>query len=279
MTQPDTPASAIEITSRRNPRIKEVAALNTRRERKRTGMTLIEGTRAIHRATMAGVEFKDIFVCPESDAVRIVPDVLNAQKDTSKFPQVYHVPLDVLRKLAYRESPEGIIATAPLAPLPLQQLPTRDGHTYIICEGIEKPGNIGAILRIADGAGVNGIILTGSCTDLGNPNVIRASTGTIFNIPVSSASPQQIREWADRHEIDLVAAAPETGTRYTDMDLTRRTAFVVGEEHAGLSEHWRDERIRTVNIPMLGIADSLNVSVSVALLSYEALRQRHNLNL
>jgi TrmH family RNA methyltransferase len=260
------------LTSTANPRVRAAAGLRERRERDRTGLTLVDGARELRRALEAGAQVTEAFVCEALLAgpdARVVLDLLRATHAT-----VQPVSEAVLEKLAFGERAEGIVAVVTTPALDLDGLALPDDPLVVVVEGIEKPGNIGAILRSADGAGADALIVAGPRTDPYNPNAIRASAGTIFSLPQAAASTADVVAWLRGRGLRIVAARVEADRLYTDADLTGPLAVVVGSEAEGLSAAWSGPDVTAVRLPMLGRADSLNVSVSAAVLLYEARRQR-----
>lgn len=271
MAPMSSPALPI-LTSLANPRIKAAAGLRERRERDRTGLTLVDGARELRRALGAGVEVVEAFVC---ESLLAGPDarlVLDQLRGGSIALQPVSEP--VFEKLAFGQRAEGLVAVVRVQPMALAGIELPDRPLLVVVEAVEKPGNLGAILRSADGAGADALIATSPRTDVFNPNTIRASAGTIFNLPLATATTLETQTWLDEHGIRVVTARVDADTVYSDVDLTGPLAIVLGAEAEGLSEAWRGPRATAVRIPMLGTADSLNVSVSAAILLYEARRQR-----
>jgi TrmH family RNA methyltransferase len=259
------------ITSLTNPRVKAAVRLRDRREREETGLTIVDGAREILRALDAGVRVESAFIAGDlvrsADAIAVV-DRLGRRERTIE------VSPTVLAKVAFGDRSDGVVAIVE-APRPgLEDLDLPPDPLLVVVEAVEKPGNLGAILRSADGAGAAAVIAADPRTDVFNPNAIRASLGTIFAIPVVAADAEATRAWLTAHGIRPVAAIVESATPYTAADLTGPVAIVLGSEAEGLSDAWRDDRLVAVSIPMAGIADSLNVSVAAAVLLYEAVRQR-----
>jgi TrmH family RNA methyltransferase len=188
--------------------------------------------------------------------------------------EVIRVSRPVFEKISYREGPDGWLAVVPAVTSGLDQLHLGARSLVLVCAGLEKPGNLGAILRTADAAGVSAVIAADPVTDWGNPNVVRASKGTVFSVPVASATTTEVLDWLSRHGLQLVAAVPDATQLVTGTDLTGPTAIAVGAEQSGLSEEWLERADVRVRIPMFGRADSLNVSTSAAIITYEAVRQR-----
>ena len=271
MSPMPSPAPPI-LTSLANPRIKAVAALRDRRERDRAGLTLVDGARELRRALDAGREVVEAFVC---EPLLGGPDARQAI-DRLRAGQVTLQPVNeaVFQKLAFGQRVEGLVAVVRIPSLTLADLALTERPLVVVVEAIEKPGNLGAILRSADGAGADAVVAADPRTDLFNPNTIRASAGTIFSLPLAAATTAETLAWLDRHEIRTVTARVDADVPYTDVDLTGPLALVFGAEADGLSDAWRGPSSTAIRIPMLGAADSLNVSVSAAILLYEARRQR-----
>lgn len=265
------------ITSLQNGRIKHVVRLNQRRYRDEQQLTLVEGVREVTRALARGIVPQEAFLCTDllpAEAATAVSHLHTLA--TEKQTRLYEVTSAVFAKIAYREESGGLLLTIPYLPARLDDLPLSATPLLAIIEGAEKPGNVGAILRSADGAGIDGVILccAGPGADLHNPNVIRASLGTLFTVPVATASHSELLTWLQQRHIQIVAADPQAEAVYTAVDLTQPTAIVAGSEAHGLSPFWLANARQRVRIPMRGEADSLNLSISIALLLYEALRQR-----
>lgn len=263
--------AGLEITSPANPRIKHLVALRRRRERDQAGVTLVEGEAEIQLALAAGVAPQALYYCPEL-ASRAAGQV--AARAAARGAEIIRVSRPAFEKISYRDGPDGLLAVVPAVETALDALPLGDSPLVLVCAGLEKPGNLGAILRTADAAGVAAVIAADPVTDWGNPNVVRASKGTIFSVPVASATGTEVLGWLKARGLQLVAAAPDAGRLITDSDLTGPTAIAVGAEQSGLPTEWLERADVTVRIPMFGRADSLNVSTSAAIITYEAVRQR-----
>jgi TrmH family RNA methyltransferase len=260
------------IVSPGNPRIKAAAALRDRGARSAAGLTLVDGARELRRALDAGVEVVEAFVV---EARLAGPDA-RAALDGLLAHGVDVVPVSdaALSRLAFGDRNEGLVAVIRVAPLGLDDLVVRPDPLVAVIEDVEKPGNVGAVLRSADGAGADAVIAAAAGTDLANPNVIRASAGTVFSVRTAAAEPAAVIDWLRERAIRIVAARVDGATLYTDVDLTGPLAIVLGSEAEGLSDAWRAPDIAGIRLPMHGVADSLNVSVSAAILLYEARRQR-----
>ncbi len=260
------------LASPSNPRIRAVARLRDRQERESTGTTLVDGARELRRALDAGVDVVEAFVCEPLAAGEDARAALDALAER-RIP-VTSTTEAAFAKLAFGDRAEGLVAVVRPPSTALADLTLSPDPLLIVVEGVEKPGNVGAILRSADGAGVDAVIAASPRTDLANPNVIRASAGTIFTVPHATASTADVLAWLRERGIRILAARVGSGAPYTDVDLNGPIALVLGGEADGLSDAWQTPDIEAIHLPMHGVADSLNVSVSAAILSYEARRQR-----
>lgn len=265
----------MHITSPSNTRIKNVVRLSTsRRHREQSRRTVVEGSREVRRCLDAGVIPTEAYSCPEL----IAPDDKDlAHRLANEYvsnTQYATVSPDVFAKIAVRGDSGGLLLVIPYTRTGLDELPLSAYPFLVVVEGAEKPGNVGAILRTADAAGVDGLILCAGGTDLHNPNVVRASLGTRFTVPVAEAPTGEVIAWLRERSIRTVAATPDGATVYTSIPLTGPVAIVTGSEAEGLSDEWLAAADATVAIPMRGVADSLNLATSTALLLYEVVRQR-----
>ena len=265
MTRPKNP----KIESPKNPQIKALVKLRERRTREREKRYLIEGAREVGRALSAGVELERLYVCE---------DFLNAEGEevSARAQQIKRSDLSSLafQKVSYRDSPDGLLAVAPMRETSLESLEVKPDALFLVVVGLEKPGNLGALLRTADGVDVDAVFVTGAGTDLFNPNVIRASMGSVFSRPVLNVETDELLEWLQKQGVDIIATTPHTEVSYWDANYKRSVAIVLGAEHEGLSEAWLEAAQSRVSISMQGLADSLNVGTAGALLLYEAVRQR-----
>jgi TrmH family RNA methyltransferase len=259
------------ITSLTNPRIKATVRLRDRRERDATGLTIVDGAREILRALGAGVRVETAFIAP--DLIRS-PDAAQVADRLRGRTGTVEVSPQVLAKVAFGERSDGIVAVVATPTATLADLALPRDAVVVVIEAIEKPGNLGAVLRSADGAGASAVIVADPRTDPFNPNAIRASLGTIFAIPVVTATAAEALAWLVGKAIRPIAAVVDAALQYSDADLTGPVAIVLGSEAEGLSATWSDPRVAAVSIPMHGIADSLNVSTAAAILLYESVRQR-----
>lgn len=260
------------ITSAKNPRIKQVMALKDRRDREQTGLTRVEGYEEVSFIVSRGVALSALIFCPglfRSDQERaLLAKILRGGVEAIE------VSRELFERIAYREGVDGWLALAPAPAQTLSALRPRDPAFLVVADAVEKPGNLGAILRTAEAAGVDALISADPVTDWGNPNVVRASKGAVFGVPVATAGSDETLDWLREQGIRRVVATPQAERLYTDADLTQPVAIVVGSEKYGVSERWLKEAEMTVRIPMVGRIDSLNVATSAALLIYEVVRQR-----
>jgi TrmH family RNA methyltransferase len=260
------------LASPSNPRIRSVARLRERRERDASGLTLVDGVREVRRALEAGVEVVEAFVCQPllaGEDARVALDLL-----ADRRVPVISTTEAAFAKIAFGDRAEGLIAVVRAPPLRLDDLTLPPDPLLVAVEGVEKPGNLGAILRSADGAGADAVIAASPRTDLANPNVIRASAGTYFAVPLAAAPTTEVIAWLRERRVRVVAARVDAERAYNEADFAGPLAIVLGSEAEGLSDAWQADHIETVRLPMHGIADSLNVSVAAAVLLYEARRQR-----
>jgi TrmH family RNA methyltransferase len=266
------------ITSRQNTRVKEAVRLREGRERRKSGRHLVDGAREIWRALEAGVRPVEAFVCArgagsKEHGVGGNAELVDRLRESGA--EILPVTGEVFEKLCFGEREQaGIVVVAESPRRGLADLQLGDGSFVAVIEGVEKPGNVGAILRSADAAGVDAVVVADGAADLFNPNTIRASLGTVFKVNVVEATSNEAIEWLVAKELRPVAARPEAELEYTDAILTGGVAIVLGSEADGLSEVWRGAKVQSVRLPMRGMADSLNVSTAAAVLFYEALRQR-----
>lgn len=261
------------LESPRNPRVRAAAELRDRRHRHRTGLTLVDGVREVARALDASIEAVEVFVSPERLARDPEGRALAARLAASTVP--VHPSSDVvLERIGFGDRAEGVVAVVRIPPLDLDRLQLQPDALVVVLERVEKPGNLGAVLRSADAAGASAVVVADPLTDLFNPNAIRASLGTIFALPLASAPAPAVLDYLLGAGVVPWAARVDAQALYTDAPLTGSTAIVLGSEAHGLSAAWSDPRVRAMRLPMLGVADSLNVSIAAAVLLYEARRQR-----
>ncbi len=265
-----------EITSLQNSKIKEAVKLRDRRQRDKTNLFLIEGYREISRALKGKRDIQHIFYCEDLFLGSNEDALLTEAYEAGAV--LYEVPSLIFQKISYRDRPDGLLAIAPQVHMSLSELKLGKNPFLLIAEAIEKPGNLGSMLRSADAANVDALIICDRCTDVHNPNVVRSSVGTLFTVPVIETTSDEMIAYLKEHQIKLVATTPDTDLEYTDIDLTKPTAIAVGTEQLGLSAKWLECAAEKIKIPMLGAADSLNVTAAATLLLYEVLRQRRSLS-
>ena len=276
------------ITSAQNPKIKNLLLLQEKsKARREQGLFVVEGRRELEHCLEAGFTVKTLFICPGiAETTEFVENYFlcgspknqfstNSQtNDIESVASIIEIPEALYRKVAYRESTEGIIAEVEYKSLTLEELRLPDNPLVMVLESVEKPGNLGAVLRSADAAGVDAVIFCDPLTDLYNPNLIRASIGAVFTVPTVLASSQEAIAFLKERGIQILTAQLQDSSLYYDIDMRRGTALVMGTEATGLTDLWRKAASAHIRIPMLGQLDSLNVSVSAAILLFEAVRQR-----
>ena len=269
------------ITSAANPRLKSLISLRRRRVREETGTTLVEGHEELALALASGVRPHTLYVCPElfSPAGQTGRQEIGHQSDVVERArqlgaEVVRLSRSAIEKVAYREGPDGLLAVVPAVGRSLSTLDTGPDDLVLVAQRVEKPGNLGAMLRTADAAGVSAVLAADPVTDWGNPNVVRASKGTVFAVPVAAATTQEVLAWVTATDVRLVVTTPDTDLLYTEADMTGRVAVAVGAEKHGADDALLDVAAYRVRIPMRGKANSLNVASSAAIVLFEALRQR-----
>lgn len=259
------------ITSLQNPRVKHVVQLRDHRHRRRAGQMLVEGHDELRLALAGGARPQTLFVCTELQ--RPADDALRAQADALAA-EVIEVARPVFEKMAYRENPDGWLAVFAAHAARLDDLVLGDRPLLVVAQAIEKPGNLGALLRSADAAGATAVVVCDPVTDINNPNVVRSSRGTRFTVPVIEASTSEVLQWLRSHTIRILAATPQAIRSYTEADLRGPLAIAIGAEDTGLTAAWLQQADMTVRIPMRGRVNSLNAATAAALLLFEAVRQR-----
>lgn len=255
----------LDITSLQNPRVKQIVKLrDDKKQRQQDGLMLVEGFDEISLALEAGYSPRTILTAPEL-VRRQISDVST---------ELVTVSPAVFEKISYRENPDGWLAIFPIPRVSLDDLRLGPAPLLIVAESIEKPGNLGAILRTADAARVDAVLVCDPRVDAYSPNVVRASRGTIFTVPVVETKSPQTLVYLQQHGIQVLAATPSAEAEYTHQDLRKPLAVAVGTENEGLSDLWMNHADLRVKIPMLGRVNSLNVSIATALIVYESVRQR-----
>ncbi len=262
---------SVDLSSLSNPQVKALVRLRTRRARDERGHTLIEGFDELELALTAGVRPERIYYAP----ALIRPgqaSLIGQLRDTGVL--VTSVSAAVFEKIAYRESPDGWLAVTRTPGVQLDSLVLSERALVLVCEGIEKPGNLGAILRTAEAAAADAVISASPVTDFGNPNTVRASKGTVFAVPVSAAPSQAVLTWLRRRAVTIAVTTPRGRTPLHLADLSGPLALVIGAESTGVSDLWLEHADQTLLIPMHGQVNSLNAASAAAIALYEVSRQR-----
>ena len=264
----------MELTSAQNPKIKHLLLLQQKsQQRRREGLFVVEGRRELEHCLAAGYQADSLYLCEELCTQFSIP---------AGCQNVYAVPRFLYEKIAYRGSTEGIVAIVKEHRLTLADLPVgpSDQPTpaplLVVLERVEKPGNLGAVLRSADAAGATAVIVCDPLTDLYNPNLIRSSIGALFSVPTVACSSEECIRFLQQHHVNILTAQLQDSRPYYHTDMRGPTAIVMGTESTGLTDRWRQAATAHIRIPMLGRLDSLNVSASAAILLFEAVRQRQN---
>jgi len=277
------------VTSAQNPKIKNLLLLQEKsKARREQGLFVVEGQRELQHCQEGGYRIKTIFVCPSIIDSSSVCDLLrmtmqpnhsassSCHSERSEESLIIEIPEELYKKVAYRDSTEGIIAEVEYKSLKLEDLDLPENPLIMVLESVEKPGNLGAVLRSADAAGADAVFICDPLTDLYNPNLIRASIGAVFTVPTVAVSSEEAIAFLQARGIQILTAQLQDSSLYYDIDMRRGTALVMGTEATGLTNIWRQVASAHIRIPMLGRLDSLNVSVSAAILLYEAVRQRQS---
>lgn len=272
------------ISSLQNPRIKRALKLHSSRGRRSQQRIIVFGRREITRAIATGITFEEFFVChdaalPTADDIEIVnPDVMSKLANELGVPsteaQYFVTSPDVFAKLAYGDRREGVVGVAAMPQRSLDSIEVPTKSLIVVLQAIEKPGNVGAIFRSADACGAAAVLLADPLTDPFHPNAIRASTGTVFSLPTASGSTAEIQVWLASRAFRVYSAMLEGAIDFFEVDFRQTTAIVLGNEANGLTSDWAAGSCQPVKLPMQGVADSLNVSVTAAAMLYEAVRQR-----
>lgn len=263
-----------QISSLQNPLVKKVLQLKEKsRDRKKTGLFVLEGRRELSLAFKAGYEIKTVFICPDIDANQDKKRQ-SLLKDLGDGFELIEVSKAVYHKLAYRDSTEGVLAILKGKGHSLNKIQLKENPLILVAEAPEKPGNIGALLRTADAANLDAVFIANPKGDLYNPNIIRSSIGCVFTNQIGVGNTSEIIDFLKESNIDIYCAALSTSIEYTKVNFKNAAAIVVGTESTGLSQEWLNAATQNIIIPMEGEIDSMNVSVSAAILIFEAKRQR-----
>ena len=263
----------MEITSPSNPKLKYVVKLRTCAAREESGEMIVEGYRECRRALDNGYRPRAIFYCPDF-YLKNENEPAIVEECAALGAETYSCSKACFGKIAYKDRPDGLLMIGPHVSRPLADLKLPENSLVIVTEAIEKPGNLGTILRSADAAKVAAVIVCDRTTDIHNPNVVRASTGTMFSVPIVEATSDEALRFLKERGFKILAATPHAEKLHFEVDLTGNVAIALGAEQYGLTAKWMDGADLRVRIPMLGLADSLNVSAAATILVYEAVRQR-----
>lgn len=262
----------LEITSKSNPRLKKILDLRERKYRDEKQLFLIEGYREISRA--GNVKIEELYFCRDLFLGENEEALINK---IGAFAELISCSKEAFSKISYRDRPDGLLAVAKCFDTSLSKLIKFSKSPFlIVVESVEKPGNLGTILRTADGVNADAVIVADPCTDIFNPNVVRASVGTLFTRPVVIASSGEILDFLKVNKVKIIAASPHAKLEYFKADMKGPIAILLGSEQYGLSSLWLEKSDEKIFLPMLGVADSLNVATAASVLLYEALRQRRS---
>ena len=263
------------VDSPSNPRVKKLVALRRRRERESSGSFVVEGRDELSMAIESGARISELYFCPA------LSDERDRRELFAKLPlpgvELVEMSREAFERASYRQGPDGWMAVVEGIGSGLEELAIGTEPLILVCDALEKPGNLGALLRTAEATGVDAVIAADPVTDWGNPNLVRASKGTVFSVPVASGATLDVIGWLARRGVGIVAATPEGGVPFTGCDLRGPVAIAVGSESSGLGGPWLEAARTRATLPMFGRVNSLNVSVSAAVLLFEALRQRGRL--
>jgi len=256
------------ITSAQNPKIKNILALEKPRERKNQNLFVIEGTKELSLAVQGGYKITSVFFCPEIIESKALQPIVKHEQ------LLIPVQQNVFNKIAYRESTGGIIALAEQKEHRLETLKVKSDPLILVLEAVEKPGNLGAVLRTADAAGVDAVVICDPLVDFYNPNVIRSSVGCVFTNQIASAPSEETVRWLKQNNISIYCTYLKASRPYHEIDYSKSSAIVMGTESQGLSDYWVKNSTENIIIPMQGKIDSMNVSTAAAVVIFEASRQR-----
>lgn len=265
-----------KITSIKNEKIKTIIKLKNKNKREKYSLFLIEGYRELLRASQSNIKIESLFICPDlflkNNEYKLIENI-----QSKKIP-IYNLRDDVFQKISYRDRPDGLIAIANTFNNELKDLEKIVDRVknplLVVLQGIEKPGNLGTILRTCDATAVDAIIVVDPKTDIFNPNVVRASIGTLFTVPIFVSTSETILSFLKKKNIEIISTSPSSKKNYIDENFKKAVAITFGTEQTGLSEIWMKKSTKLVKIPMFGEVDSLNVATSTTILLYEAIRQR-----
>lgn len=264
--------AAIIISSVKNEKIKRLVRLRDKKGRETERCSIIEGYRLLSRAIENHIKINELYYCPQLFLGTNEFNLIAKAEKTGA--EIYQVTANVFAKFAYRDRPEGLAAVIPIKEHSLSSLKIRDDSTFLVLESIEKPGNLGSMLRSADAAAADAVLICEKRTDIYNPNVITASTGTLFTVPIGESSKDDVFNWLINNKVKIIIASPHASKIFTEVNMSGRIAIVIGSEQCGLDEFWLQRADEKLVIPMLGMADSLNAATAATILLYEAARQK-----
>jgi TrmH family RNA methyltransferase len=269
------PGTEEVITSLQNPKVKNTLLLQKPGERKKQSLFVVEGKVEVVRAIRAGYTFKQLFLCKEifepDPTTSLIRELSGNQ--TGK-PEINFVTPRVYAHMAYRKESEGILGWAILRAHDLKHIKLSGNPLILVADAVEKPGNLGAIIRTTDAAGLDALIISDPGTDIYNPNVVRSSLGALFSVQIGKDSAEEVIRWLKKNRFNIYCTALSASKSYTEIDFKRSSAIIVGPEATGLSQIWLDQSDQNIIIPMYGSVDSMNVSVSAGIVLFEAIRQR-----
>lgn len=261
------------ITSRQNERVKRLVKLKERKGRENEGRFVVEGFREISHALKSGIIFEELWICPKFFRSHEFHDLV--QSIGTNIQATLEVSEEVFEKISHREGPDGLLVVAKERSLQLSDIKLPNNPLLLVVEAVEKPGNLGALIRSAEAAGVDALIVTDPVIDIYNPQVIRSSQGLVFALPIVVCTNEAALEFLQKHKIQVLATTPQAQTHYWDVDLASASAVAVGSEKDGLTDFWlKNKEVQTITIPMPGHADSLNVNSAATIVLFEAVRQR-----
>lgn len=261
------------VSSRQNPRVKLATQLRFKRKRDAEGLFLIEGEREIERAVEAELPFEFVLVDKKFAEGREHSEILTRMKSSGKT-EIALADENIMDLVCYRGSDSRMVAVAPKFSLDLNRISATENLLVLIAVGLEKPGNLGTILRSADATGASAVIVCDQVTDVFNPNVVRSSLGTLFSVPIAQATTDSIVKWSQQHAVSLIVTTPQASKSYASVDFTKSSALVIGSESKGLDSEWFEKADEVVHLPQLGRADSLNAAMAATVMLFEARRQR-----
>ena len=275
MTPNDPNAGAARLTSHRNPMVRQARDLKKRRFRNESRLFRIEGYREIERALDAGIEIEYVVYCESVPRFNLSESTLERLKSERKVP-LYASSSSVFSNLSQWQNPDGVLVIAKQQEKVLSDIRVKTDAVFLVIDGVEKPGNLGSMFRTADATGCSGILISDPVVDLFNPNVIRASLGTVFTVPGAIAESTLVVQWLRQHQLKIVCSSPHGSRSFLDTRLGSGCAIVIGSEKDGLDESWLDACDDVARLPSEGFADSINAAMAANALLFESYRQRRS---